>query len=73
MTATAAGLGIAEWHADCLPTDKIDILDKLGGEGRKVVMVGDGLNDAPALAAGYASISPASATDVAQTTADFVF
>jgi Cu2+-exporting ATPase len=73
VAATAAGLGIAEWHAECLPSDKIDILDKLGGEALKVVIVGDGLNDAPALAAGHASISPASATDVAQTAADFVF
>ncbi len=73
VAKTAAALGIATWHAECLPADKIEILERLRQTGRKVAMVGDGLNDAPALAAGHASISPASASDIAQTAADFVF
>jgi P-type Cu2+ transporter len=73
VAATADKLGITTWRAECLPTEKIEVLDKLRRDGRKTVMIGDGLNDAPALAAGHASISPTSASDVAQTAADFIF
>ena len=69
----AAGAGILEWRAGVRPDGKIGRLNDLSALGRKVLMVGDGLNDAPALAAGHASLSPASAADICQTTADAVF
>ena len=69
----AAEAGIADWKAELSPADKIAWLEARGREGRKVLMVGDGLNDAPALAAAHASLSPASAADISQRAADFVF
>ncbi len=55
------------------PEDKLGEIARLGAAGHKVLMVGDGLNDGPALAAGHASIAPASASDVGQNAADAVF
>ena len=69
----AAEIGIDTWRAELKPADKIAWLDQRAAEGRKVLMIGDGLNDAPALAAAHASMSPASAADISQRAADFVF
>ncbi|MEM9027680.1 MAG: heavy metal translocating P-type ATPase [Pseudomonadota bacterium] len=69
----AQSLGIGEWRARCSPTDKVARLAELKEAGKTVLMVGDGLNDAPALAAGHASMSPSEAADISQTSADFVF
>jgi P-type Cu2+ transporter len=69
----ANALGIANWRAACRPRDKIARLDELKRAGRRVLMAGDGLNDAPALAAAHASLSPSSAADVSQMTSDAVF
>jgi len=69
----AAALGISSWQAGLKPADKIAALDVLKAAGRRVLMVGDGLNDAPALAAAHASLSPISAVDLAQAQADAVF
>ena len=69
---TAAALGIDRWAADRRPADKVARLEELANDGHKVLMVGDGLNDAPALAAAYASISPARAVDISRTTADVI-
>jgi Cu2+-exporting ATPase len=55
------------------PADKLALIGRLQGRGEKVLMVGDGLNDGPALAAGHASMAPASASDASQLTADAVF
>jgi len=73
VARAGAAVGIEDWRAEQRPDDKIRLLDKLKAEGRKVLMVGDGLNDAPALAAGHASMSPATATHISQTAADAIF
>jgi Cu2+-exporting ATPase len=69
----ARALGVADWSAGCKPQDKIKRLEALAAEGRRVLMVGDGLNDAPSLRAAAVSMSPASAMYVSQTAADLVF
>ena len=73
VRAAARSLGISQWRAEVTPVDKIARIDQLSREGHKVLMVGDGLNDAPALAAAHASISPVTATHVSQAVADAVF
>ncbi len=69
----AGQLGITTWRAACTPADKCARLAELDAQGKKVLMVGDGLNDAPALAAAHVSMSPSSAVDVSQTAADLIF
>ncbi|GAA6193427.1 heavy metal translocating P-type ATPase [Phaeobacter sp. NW0010-22] len=68
----AARLGITDWVAEALPEEKADRVQALANEGRKVLMVGDGLNDTAALAAAHVSISPASALDAARVASDIV-
>jgi Cu2+-exporting ATPase len=69
----AAVLGIELWRGGAKPAEKIAALEQLKAEGRKVLMVGDGLNDAPALAVADVSISPITAADLTQAQADAVF
>lgn len=68
----ALATGIADWKGGMEPAEKISALEDWG-KARKVLMVGDGLNDAPALAQAHASISPASAAEITQRAADFLF
>jgi len=69
----AARLGISDWRGGLKPAEKIAAIEALKREGRHVLMVGDGLNDAPALAAAHVSLSPISAADITQAQADAVF
>ncbi|AIT80231.1 heavy metal translocating P-type ATPase [Novosphingobium pentaromativorans] len=55
------------------PADKLALLERKAGQGRKVLMIGDGLNDGPALAGAHVSIAPGGASDVSQQAADAVF
>ena len=73
VRAAARALGISEWRAGMTPADKIARIEELKSQGFKVMMVGDGLNDAPSLAAAHVSMSPISAAHLSQATADLVF
>jgi Cu2+-exporting ATPase len=73
VARAAAEAGVTSWHAGTSPAAKAQRLAALAAEGRRVLMVGDGLNDAPALAAAYASVSPATAAEATQNAADAVF
>jgi Cu2+-exporting ATPase len=73
VSETAARLGIESWRAEVTPDRKVAELEALRDAGHKPAMVGDGLNDAPALAAAYVSLSPAGAAEISRTAADLVF
>ncbi len=73
VQACAEALGVTEWRAGMRPPAKIAWLAERRAEGRKVIMVGDGMNDAPALAAADASLSPVTASGLAQAAADALF
>ncbi|MCE2923297.1 MAG: heavy metal translocating P-type ATPase [Roseomonas sp.] len=70
--AAAKAAGIETWQAEADPRAKAAHIENLKAAGRKPLMVGDGINDAAALAAAHVAASPAGATDLAQTTADIV-
>jgi Cu2+-exporting ATPase len=73
VETVARELGIAAFEGGLKPAGKIDRLSALKAAGRKVLMVGDGLNDAPALASAHVSISPITAVHLTQAAADAVF
>jgi len=66
----AESLGIDEYRAQVLPEDKAAIVEEMKAQGRKVVMVGDGINDSPALAAADVSVSMKGSSDIAREVAD---
>ena len=71
--AIAKNLGLSAVHAELLPADKVDALEKIKKDYPRVAMVGDGVNDAPALAASFVGIAMGEeGSDVAMETADIV-
>ncbi|HYD27037.1 heavy metal translocating P-type ATPase [Brevundimonas sp.] len=72
VRTVAETVGLATWKAGMLPEEKSEAIDHLTAAGRKVLMVGDGLNDAAALARAHAAIAPGSALEASQNAADLV-
>ena len=72
VEAVSRTLGLTA-HAEASPQAKLAVLEALKAQGRRPLMVGDGLNDGPALAAAHASIAPGTASDASQQAADAVF
>lgn len=68
----AAQLPLANWHKGLSPQDKLDYLQQRQQQGEIVMMVGDGVNDAPVLAGAHLSVAMGSGTDLAKNAADMV-
>ncbi len=73
VEAVARAAGIRRWQAGQTPEAKCARIAELRGQHRRVAMIGDGINDAPALSAAEVSLSPSTAADISQTAADIVF
>ncbi len=72
VSRAAATLGISDYHYGCTPEDKLEIIRSAQRAGDTVIMVGDGINDAPVLAGADASIAPVHGALLAQTSADVI-
>jgi len=73
VAAAARALGMTDWRGDLRPADKIARVQALQANGHKVLMVGDGLNDTPSLAAADVSMVPSKAADIGRQAAGLVF
>jgi Cu2+-exporting ATPase len=73
VARAAQACGVQTWTARATPQSKAQRLAELEASGRKVLMVGDGLNDAAALANAHASLAPGGAVDVSRLAADCVY
>jgi Cu2+-exporting ATPase len=73
VAPVANALRIDDWRAGLTPAEKIAVIERLKAQGARVLMVGDGLNDAPALAAAHVSLSPITAAHLTQAHADALF
>jgi P-type Cu2+ transporter len=69
---TARELGVARWHARLLPADKLALVGRLRDAGKRVLAVGDGINDAPTLRAASVSLAMGTGSALAQASADLV-
>jgi cation-transporting P-type ATPase C len=67
-----AGLDLDGFHAELLPEDKVRIVDELNARGARIAFVGDGINDAPALARSHVGLAMHRGADIARLTADIV-
>ena len=72
VNTIAAKLGIDDVHYECTPEDKLAIIEAAQQRGERVVMIGDGINDAPVLAGADTSVAPAHGALLAQTSADVI-
>lgn len=72
VQSAARAAGIETWRSDISPAGKVAHLEALRAAGKKPLMIGDGLNDAPALAAAHASVAPGAALEASQAAADLV-
>ncbi|MES2677832.1 MAG: heavy metal translocating P-type ATPase metal-binding domain-containing protein [Pseudomonadota bacterium] len=73
VKSTAKQLGIAEYYFEKTPDQKLAILKTLKSKNKNILMVGDGINDAPSLMLADVSISPSSAADISKNIADIIF
>jgi Cu2+-exporting ATPase len=73
VAPVARELGITDWQGGLKPAEKIARIEELKAQGHRVLMVGDGLNDAPSLAAAHVSMSPITAAHLTQAHADALF
>lgn len=73
VASIARSVGIERFEFELLPGDKVRAITDLQSNGRRVLMVGDGINDVPSLRAAHVSMAPSSASDIGRSAADFVF